>query len=37
MAFQLIDLVNWERREFYEHFIKIDVFVEKLQRYIDRF
>ncbi len=22
MAFQLIDLENWERREFYEHFIK---------------
>ena len=21
MAFQLIDLENWERREFYEHFI----------------
>ena len=22
MAFRLIDLENWERREFYEHFIK---------------
>ena len=22
MAFQLIDLENWERREYYEHFIK---------------